>query len=164
MKLRTFALTAVTTLLALHLGVTQADEQKRYSVSATYKEECGSCHVPYPPQLLPADSWRSLMGGLDKHFGSNATLEWPVAKEITQFLVTNAGRSGQSPSAGAKGPTLRITETAWFKREHRDGHDGLSASVWQSAAVKSPANCVACHREAGEGNYSERGIHIPRAK
>lgn len=164
MKLRRLGLTAVTMLLALHLGPSLAGEQKNYSLTASYKEECGSCHVPYPPQLLPADSWRSLMGGLDKHFGSNATLEASVAKEITQFLVANAGRSGQSPSAGAKGPTLRITETAWFKREHRDGHDGLSASVWQSAAVKAPANCAACHREAGEGNYSERGIRIPRSK
>ena len=164
MKLRTLGLTAVTTMLALHLGASQADEQKHFSLNATYKEECGSCHVPYPSQLLPADSWRTLMGGLDKHFGSNATLEAPLAKEITKFLVANTGRSGQSQAAGAKGPTLRITETAWFKREHRDGHDGLSASVWQSVAVKTPANCAACHREAGEGNYSERGIRIPRAK
>ena len=164
MKLRTFGLTAVTTVLALHFGASQADEQKLYSLTASYREECGSCHVPYPPQLLPADSWRSLMGGLNKHFGSNATLEAPVAKEITEFLVTNAGRSGQSQAAGTKGPTLRITETAWFKREHRDGHDGLSLSVWQSAAVKTPANCAACHREAGGGNYSERGIRIPRSK
>lgn len=164
MKLRTFALPAVMTALVLPLGVTQADEQKRYSLNALYKEECGSCHVPYPPQLLPAVSWRQLMGELEKHFGSNATLEAPAAMEITRFLVSNAGRAGQSQSGSASGARLRITETPWFKREHRDGHDGLSASVWQSAEVKTPANCVACHREANEGNYSERGIRIPRSR
>lgn len=164
MKLRTLGSAAVMTVLVLYLGAPQAGEQKRYTLNGTYKEECGSCHVPYPPQLLSVDAWRSLMGGLEKHFGSNATVEALVAKEVTQFLVANAGRSGQSQAVGVKGATLRITETAWFKREHRDGHDGLSASVWQSAAVKSPANCVACHRDAGEGDYSERGIRIPRTK
>ena len=26
---------------------------------AAWKKECGACHLPYPPQLLPARSWRA---------------------------------------------------------------------------------------------------------
>ena len=40
-----------------------------------YKEECGSCHMAYPPGLLPARSWTKVMSGLDNHFGDNAELD-----------------------------------------------------------------------------------------
>ena len=29
-----------------------------------YLEECGSCHFPYQPGLLPARSWTKVMAGL----------------------------------------------------------------------------------------------------
>lgn len=147
----------------LSVGATQADDQERFPLSAAYKEECGSCHVPYPPQLLPAESWKAIIAGLDRHFGSNASLDAAKATEITGFLGSHAGRPERREGAAAKGgPNLRITESAWFKRKHREGHDGLTASVWKSSAVKTPANCGACHRQAAEGDYSEHGIRIPR--
>ncbi|MDP1920915.1 MAG: CxxxxCH/CxxCH domain-containing protein, partial [Myxococcales bacterium] len=37
-----------------------------------YETECGSCHLAFPPNLLPAPSWKSVMGGLTDHFGQNA--------------------------------------------------------------------------------------------
>src|SRR5512145_3377199 len=38
-------------------------------------EECGACHIAYPPRFLPAESWREIMIGLDDHFGSDASLD-----------------------------------------------------------------------------------------
>lgn len=145
------------------LGAARAEDQMRFPLSAAYKEECGSCHLPYPPQLLPAPSWQAIMAGLDQHFGSNASLDAAKAQEIGGFLAAHAGRPEQRDRTATKGGLdPRITETAWFKREHREGHDGLTASVWKSPAVKTPSNCGACHRQAAEGDYSERGIRIPR--
>jgi hypothetical protein len=37
-------------------------------------KECGVCHIAYPPQMLPARSWKKIMAGLADHFGENATL------------------------------------------------------------------------------------------
>ena len=34
-----------------------------------YIKECGSCHFPYQPGLLPANAWNKMMANLDKHFG-----------------------------------------------------------------------------------------------
>ena len=73
----------------------------------TWKAECSSCHVAYPPSLLPADSWRALMSGLDKHFGVDASVDAKSAAEIGAFLQKNAGRNR---GASTK-PILRITET-----------------------------------------------------
>jgi len=117
-----------------------------------WKEECGSCHIAYPPRLLTAENWQSMMGRLDKHFGANATLDAKDNKDILDFLQRNAG-SGDRRSASS----LRISETPWFTREHRE----VSSSTWSNPAVKSRSNCTACHVNAERGDWSEHGIRMP---
>lgn len=134
--------------------------EHRYAVSPLYKDECGSCHVAYPPALLSATSWRAVMAGLGRHFGEDATIDAAKAKELSGWLVSNAGRRDSTDASGQ--PLLRISETAWFRKEHRDGHDGLTPAVWRSPLVKSAANCGACHRNAERGDYDEGGIRLPR--
>ncbi len=124
-----------------------------------YLEECGSCHLAYPPQLLDAASWRALMAGLDKHFNSDASLDDKRRVAITDFLDRNAGGRKTGVTADASGrPLLRISDTAWFRREHRK----VEATAWKRAAIKSPANCAACHTRAADGDYGERSINIPK--
>ncbi|MFA7242675.1 MAG: diheme cytochrome c [Sulfuricellaceae bacterium] len=123
--------------------------------NAKWQQECGSCHMAFAPGLLPAESWRKLMSGLDKHFGADATLTAQENKEITDFLVKHASNRWSAASA----PT-RITESAWFQRKH-DGHE-ISPAVWKRAAVKSRANCLACHPDANQGDFNEHRISIPK--
>ncbi len=104
--------------------------------NARWRAECGSCHVAYPPQLLPAPAWRRIIAGLDKHFGTDASLEPAAAAEIGAFLERHAAAGRR---AGAQ--TLRITESAWFRHEH----DEVPAAAWKRPTVKSAANCAACH-------------------
>lgn len=135
------------------------DRERMNVAHPAYLAECGSCHVAFPPALLSADSWRAVMGGLDRHFGSDASLDPASTADITNFLVRNAAAR---PTTGPEGkPLLRITETRWFRKEHRDGHDGLTTAVFRSEPVKSAANCGACHRNAADGDYRERDIRIP---
>src|SRR3989338_755422 len=82
-----------------------------------FQQECSSCHIAYSPGLLPAESWRKMMAGLGKHFGSDASLTDQENKEITTFLVNNASNRWSASTA-----PLRISETAWFKRKH-DSHE-----------------------------------------
>ena len=120
-----------------------------------WKAECSSCHVAYPPQLLPADSWRTIMAGLDKHFGADATQDDKSVKEISRFLEQHAGRDRQ---AAAGGPILRITETRWFRNEHSD----VPEAAWKNTRVKSAANCAACHTRADSGDFAERSLNVPK--
>lgn len=66
---------------------------------ASYKSECGSCHLPYSPALLAADNWRRIMGRLDDHFGSDATLASRQQQEIRTFLENAAGRNASAAPA-----------------------------------------------------------------
>lgn len=140
---------------AAHAEDDDDDERVPPARNALWQNECGSCHVAFPPRLLPAASWRAVMSGLDKHFGSDASLDAASAREIGVFLEKNAGSKGLA-SAGK--PILRITETRWFQREH----DEVPDRAWKNPKVKSAANCAACHTQAESGNFSEHGIRIPK--
>ena len=71
---------AVVLALGWQMKVSMADEgdywERTRDVAAVenplYQEECGSCHMAYPPGLLPGRSWEKLMTGLADHFGENA--------------------------------------------------------------------------------------------
>ncbi len=119
----------------------------------TWLEECGSCHIAFPPSMLTADNWRRMMGGLDKHFGANASLDPEPAAKISAFLERNASRRGERNAAS----TLRITDTRWFVHEH----DEVSPATWRDPKVKSAANCAACHTDTDRGLYNERNIVMP---
>lgn len=136
------------------IGMASADSHSFRASDPVWKEECGSCHIAYPPRLLPASSWRQLMSGLDKHFGSDASLDPQTAKHIAGFLEQHAGRERASRMSS----TLRITDTRWFRHEH----DEVRASVWKSPKVGSASNCEACHVNAAKGRFNEHDIRIPR--
>jgi len=135
-------------------GLASADDHSYTATDPTWKSECGSCHIAYPPQLLPASSWRALMSGLDKHFGSDASLDPQTAAGIAAFLEKNAGRDRSL----SRTPALRITETRWFMHEH----DEVPDRVWKNPQVKSAANCTACHVDGDKGDYDEHSIRIPK--
>lgn len=119
----------------------------------TWLDECGSCHVAYPPSMLTADNWRRMMDGLDKHFGANASLDAASAAKIAAFLERNASTRGERNASN----TLRITDTRWFAHKH----DEVSPATWRDPKVKSAANCVACHTDTDSGLYKERNIVMP---
>ncbi len=121
---------------------------------ASYEAECASCHMAYPPALLSQQSWKNVMSGLSKHFGTDASLDPKTQTELTNWLVKNAAtRQKYSETA----PENRITKTSWFIRKH----DEVKPDVWKRASIKSPANCGACHIDAANGVFSEKNIQIP---
>lgn len=123
--------------------------------NALWQAECGSCHVAFPPRLHSAESWRAIMSGLRKHFGTDASLKLDVARKIYAFLEKNAGSKKYEASTN---PLLRITETHWFKQVHSE----VSERTWKRPRIKSAANCVACHIQAEKGIYDGRNSIIPK--
>ena len=136
----------------------QADDDRRGTalpLLPKYQQECASCHIAYPPGLLPAESWRRLMAGLPHHFGADASLDAASVKELATWLAANAGTYKRVREAP---PEDRITRSAWFTRKH----DEVATATWKRPAVKSPANCSACHAQADQGDFNERNVRIPR--
>lgn len=140
--------------LALAASVAHAGDD-RYTLSPVYVQECGACHTAYPPALLPKESWQRLMGSLDKHYGTDASLDAAAQKSIGDWVLAHAGSGKRARSAP---PEDRITRGDWFIREHRE----VPKAAWTRPAIKSASNCSACHRGANEGDYDEDRVSIPR--
>lgn len=125
-------------------------------VNAKWQAECGSCHMAFPPGLLPAASWKKLMAGLDKHFGTDASLSAADASEITNYLTKYPSNRWTASTA-----PLRITDSEWFKAKHYNKGE-IAPDVWKRESVKSPGNCMACHQGADKGIFDDKGIQIPK--
>lgn len=138
-----------------HALSVQAGEHVYRVENPDYRQECGSCHIAYPPRLLSMASWHAVMGGLDRHFGTDASLEPPLRARILAFLALNSG--DRETSAHGK-PLLRITETRWFLEEHRKE---IATGAAGKAGVTSMADCGACHTNAEKFDYAEAGLKVP---
>ncbi len=122
-----------------------------------FQQECGACHLAYPPALLPAASWQRLMDGLPQHFGTDASLDAATRQEIGAWLAAHAGTFKKVAREGTP-PQDRISRANWFVREHHE----VDAATWSRPAIKSASQCSACHTQAEQGDFSERQIRIPR--
>jgi Dihaem cytochrome c len=133
-------------VLSAPVHVAGSGVEGRAALDPAYVEECGSCHVPYPAELLEGASWRALLGALGEHFDADATVDDAELKPITRYLEKNARRPA-GPTAGA--PLLRLTKSPWFRRMHQD----INSGEWPK--VKTLSNCGACHPGAQQGRYIE---------
>jgi aldehyde:ferredoxin oxidoreductase len=119
----------------------------------------------YHPGLLPERSWNKVMAGLDKHFGENASLDAATHDEIAKFLAANSAdkqtnrRSSRiNQSIPANATPIRISETRYFTSKH----DEVSANTFKRKSIGSASNCIACHKGAEKGDFSESQVKIPR--
>lgn len=146
-------------LAVLMAGSAIGEERVTPVTDALLKQECGSCHMLFPPQFLPQRSWRKLVNTLEDHFGENASLGEPQRQAMLDILLAYAadgpkgGREGRrfAQSIAARQVPLRITETPRWVKEHRE----VRASRWTSPEVKSKSNCLACHKGAEQGIYED---------
>jgi len=159
MKRRMFDATVWSVSLLFAFGLlidtALADSKGSSASNATWKAECGSCHLAYPANLLPAPAWHRMLAGLDKHFGTDASIDDKSAAEIGAFLERNAA---EGRKRGTDSGTLRISETPWFRRKH----DEVPASAWKNPKVQTAAKCTACHAGAERGDFDEHAVRIPR--
>lgn len=152
-----FARAAACAVAGLIAATARADAPLRVPMLPAYQQECGSCHLAYPPGLLPAASWQRLLGGLERHFGSDASLDAATVRQLSQWLGANAGSYRKVQREGAP-PEERITRAAWFAREHRE----VPADAWKRPSIRSAAQCAACHTRAEQGDFDEHAVRIPR--
>ena len=125
-----------------------------------YIDECGSCHMVYPAQLLPPASWQKIMGGLDDHFGENAEVDVTTRQDLENHLVkASSSRSYQKlfRNLGNQAP-LRITELPYFVHEH---DEIPSRFIQANDKVSSLSQCNACHQKAERGQFDEDDVIIP---
>jgi mono/diheme cytochrome c family protein len=153
----------LTSLLGVGTPAQAAPPQTSQAAAALYKEECASCHMAYPPQLLPVRSWKTILRSLEHHFGDNATLDPATLQTLSQYLQDHsADAAGTSRkilrSLASDSTPLRISELPSIRRHHREIPARL---ITGNPQVKSQSNCIACHQGAEQGAFDEHQVRIP---
>lgn len=134
--------------------------QELLSKSAlVYQSECASCHLAYPPKLLPQRSWQAIMSTLPDHFGDDASLAPAVQADILAYLSGSAGNNNRMFATVADDMTpLRITELPYFTRKHREIPERM---LKNNPQLSSLSQCDSCHQGAAKGQFDEDTVVIP---
>ena len=137
----------------------------KLTIPSVYKKECAACHMAFPPNTLPAKSWKILMAGLQDHFGEDASIDESARKDIEEFLIENAAEQSLEEasvkfirSIDKDNPPLRITDITYWKEKHKF----IDPAIYRRGSIKSKINCAACHKWSEYGSFEDNDIRIPR--
>lgn len=132
-----------------------------------YADECGACHFPYQPGLLPEQSWKKIFDAkqLDDHFDDNAELDEDVREALLKYAIANSAdkswykRSRKIMASLEKSQyPLRITELPYIKKKHREIP---IEQIRDNKKVNSLSYCDNCHTKASQGIYDDDTVSIP---
>ena len=128
-----------------------------------FAEQCGACHLAFPPSLAPAATWAAILGDLQHHFGADASLSADQAAQIRAYLAAQSADHWDTlPShlLGVPAPegSRRITDTPGWRRSHRR----IADATFAASPVDGRSDCAACHADAATGAFRPQEIAIPR--
>lgn len=105
-----------------------------------YLENCASCHMAIPPEVLPTETWRRILLEPDQHYGTQIQkLIGPSLLVMWDYL-----RTFSRPEVPNKQLPYRISDSRFFKALH--------PRVKFTQPVK-PSSCVSCHPGVAQYNY-----------
>ncbi len=104
-----------------------------------YVESCGECHLALPAEVMPSETWRSLLQDPD-HYGQQITL--PVG--TTLQLSWEYLRSGSRPLIETELVPFRLAESRYFQALH--------PQVEFPNPIRA-SSCIDCHPGANQGNF-----------
>jgi hypothetical protein len=131
-----------------------------------YVKECGSCHFPYSPGLLPARSWEMHATRFNNHFGEILNLKPEAHEAIRKYLVENAadrvkyeGSLTFMERIDPKKTPYRFNHVPLFREMHRVVLEVIDRKP--KVKVRNLTNCNACHEGADEGSFGIQEMWIP---
>ncbi|HET7730524.1 MAG TPA: hypothetical protein VFK48_10865 [Usitatibacter sp.] len=131
-----------------------------------YVKECGGCHFPYSPGLLPERSWKLQFSRLEKHFGETIQLPPETHAALLAYVTENA--ADRSPYGGSitfmqridpKRTPYRLNDVPLFREMHRVMKEVIDRK--QKVKVRTLTNCNACHQAADSGSFGYDELYVP---
>ena len=104
-----------------------------------YLENCATCHIGLPPQVLPTETWRRLLQD-PQHYGQTIKL----LVDPSRLLVWNYLQTFSRRQAKDEELPYRAANSRYFKALHP------KVKMSQVANISS---CVTCHPGASQYNF-----------
>ena len=133
-------------------------------LDAEFAEQCGSCHLAFPPSLAPAATWDRIMADPAHHFGTDMGLPADMVAHLRAFLDANSAEHWDTLPAHllrtpAADGSRRISDAPGWRRAHRR----IPASVFAAKPIYRRSSCEACHADAATGGFAPQDIAIPKS-
>ncbi len=104
-----------------------------------YLENCATCHIGLPPQVLPTETWRRLLQD-PQHYGQTLILR----VDPPRLLVWNDQQPYSRPPPTDEELAYRVATSRYFKALHP------RVKLPQPANISS---CVTCHPGVSQYNF-----------
>ena len=114
---------------------------EKYQAGLTlYLDNCATCHIPIPPQVLPTETWKRILERPDNHY--NNSLE-PIIGSFN-MLIWDYLRTFSRPLLINEDPVAYIEESRYFYALHprMEFNDTITYQT-----------CVSCHSQARYFDY-----------
>lgn len=106
-----------------------------------YLENCATCHIALPPQVMPTQTWASLLQD-SQHYGATIQPLMEPALQITWDYVSTYSR----PIIERERIPYRLAQSRYFKALH--------PNVEFTEPI-TPSGCAACHPAAAQFNFRQ---------
>ncbi|HBE16729.1 MAG TPA: cytochrome C [Cyanobacteria bacterium UBA11149] len=108
-----------------------------------YLENCNTCHVALPPEVMPSETWRTLLLESNQHYGKQLK---PIERPFISFVWNYLLAFSRSLNNNEPKP-FRVSESRYFKILHPQV---------KLPKPLNPSSCIACH--PGAANYDYRKL------
>lgn len=105
-----------------------------------YLENCSSCHLALPPEVLPTESWRQILQQPNQHYGQ--ALQPLIGPSL--LVMWDYIRTYSRPIIEKEPVPYRVSESRYFKALH------------PRVELPKPTRlgtCLSCHPGADQYNY-----------
>ncbi len=107
-----------------------------------YLENCSSCHIAVPPQVLPTQTWQQLLQDT-QHYG----VELPALVDPPRLIIWNYLQRYSRPLLPQEEIVpYRVNRSRYFKALHPN------IDFPQAVTLKG---CVSCHPGANQNNFRQ---------
>lgn len=131
-----------------------------------YVKECGACHFPYSPGLLPVRSWELHLTRLEKHFGESVNLPAQTQAAIRKYLVENAADKSSFEGSltfmervDPRKTPYQLWDVPLFREMHRVIAEVIDRKP--RITVRKFTNCNGCHQAAEDGSFGYNELVVP---
>jgi hypothetical protein len=105
-----------------------------------YLENCSSCHLPIPPEVLPTETWREILEKPQQHYSEQLTPTISLTTRLMWQYLSTFSR----PLLPDESQPKYVEQSRYFKALHP------RVKLPKPVTVQT---CITCHPSATEFNY-----------
>ena len=105
-----------------------------------YIQNCSSCHIPIPAEVMPTDTWQEILEKPGKHYGTSL----PKLSSINTRLIWSYLKTSSRPLLERELKPEFVTQSRYFRALH------------PKVDLPKPVthqSCIVCHPGAKQLNY-----------